>query len=658
LVGFGAWIGIILRSFDSKGFLACTFGVKHGLIFSKQHLMKKIVLLLGTVIAGCNGFAQTSKQAEWKLVEGKITTPWADKVVAQNPHPEYPRPQLVRQNWQNINGLWSYAILPKASGDTKPAAFEGQILVPFAVESALSGVGRSVGKDSILWYHRLIDFSPKLKDQRVLLHFGAVDWQCEVFVNGKPAGSHQGGYDPFTFDITDLLVKKKQQEITVKVWDPSSDGPQPRGKQIKNPNGIWYTPVTGIWQTVWLETVPTSYVSNILLTTDIDKQTATVKADVKSAGQGDKIKMTVWDGTTKIGEQEVSPAAEATFTISNAKLWSPSTPFLYDLTITVNRNGKVVDEVKSYFAMRKIGMQPDANGIQRMTLNNEFLFQYGPLDQGWWPDGLYTAPTDEALKFDILKTKEMGFNMIRKHVKVEPARWYRYCDELGMLVWQDMPSGDLGNHWEQRPGITGNETERDRTPESENIYKTEWKAIMDANRHFPSIVVWVPFNESWGQFKTEEITNWTMQYDPTRLVNSASGGNFHPVGHIIDMHNYPAPVMPRPDIFGAKQIIVLGEFGGLGLPVDKHTWQQKDNWGYQSFKNQEDLYARYASFIERFEPLIKKGLSAAVYTQTTDVEVEINGLMTYDRKVIKLPEAKLKAIHTPLYNSSWVKLKQ
>lgn len=619
--------------------------------------MKTTLLGLGLLTCVLSLDSAAQKAPEYKYVEGKIVTQWAEKVNAGSVHAEYPRPQMVRQNWLNINGLWNYSIVPKQSSEVKPAAFEGQILVPFAVESALSGVGKTVGKDSVLWYQRNIDFAPKLKDQRVMLHFGAVDWKCDVFVNGKPAGTHQGGYDPFSFDITDLLVKKKQQDISVRVWDPSSDGPQPRGKQIKNPHSIWYTPVTGIWQTVWLETVPTTHIADFKQVPDIDKQTLTVTTTLKNAGATDKIRITAFDGSNKVAEQELAAGENAVLNIANAKLWSPESPFLYDLTISVTRNGKVVDEVKSYFAMRKIGMQPDANGIQRMTLNNKFLFQYGPLDQGWWPDGLYTAPTDEALKFDILKTKEMGFNMIRKHVKVEPARWYRYCDELGMLVWQDMPSGDMGNNWEQRPGITGAETDKDRTPESEAIYKAEWKAIMDANDHFPSIVVWVPFNEAWGQFKTEEITNWTMQYDPSRLVNSASGGNFHPVGHIIDMHNYPEPVMPRPDIFGAKQIIVLGEFGGLGLPVDQHVWQQKDNWGYQSFKNKEELYKRYESLIKRFEPLIKKGLSAAVYTQTTDVEVETNGLMTYDRKVVKFPEAQLKQIHTPLYNPDWVKLK-
>jgi hypothetical protein len=283
-------------------------------------------------------------------------------------------------------------------------------------------------------------------------------------------------------------------------------------------------------------------------------------------------------------------------------------------------------------------------------LNNKFVFQYGPLDQGWWPDGLYTAPTDEALKFDIEKTKEMGFNMIRKHVKVEPARWYNYCDKLGMLVWQDMPSGDLGARWNNRPGIEG-DWDMTRSPESESIYREEWTAIMDDLYNFPSIVVWVPFNEAWGQFKTVEITNWTMQKDPSRLVNSASGGNFYEAGHMVDLHNYPGPAMPKASLFGAKQAIVLGEFGGLGLPIENHTWQDKNNWGYRTFKNADTLFMTYSGYIDQMVPMIQKGLSAAVYTQTTDVEIETNGLMTYDRKVIKIPADRLKGIHQKLYSS-------
>ncbi|GAA4461523.1 glycoside hydrolase family 2 TIM barrel-domain containing protein [Nibrella saemangeumensis] len=598
-----------------------------------------------------------AQQPAWKPVAGKITSPWAEKVDPANVLPEYPRPQLVRANWLNLNGLWDYALQPGIQTQTPPAAFAGKILVPYAIESALSGVGKTVGKDTVLWYKRTVTLPANYRSGTVLLHFGAVDWQSDVYVNGHKAGSHKGGYDPFSFDITPYLKKGTQQEITVRVWDPTSDGPQPRGKQIKNPHGIWYTPVTGIWQTVWLEAVPKTYIASTRQTPDLDKKTLTVASQLQNVQPTDRLRITAFDGTRKVAEQEANPGTDVTLPIAEPKLWSPENPFLYDLSVAVVRNGKVVDEVKSYFAMRKISVQPDNNGILRMLLNNQFVFQFGPLDQGWWPDGLYTAPTDEALRFDVEKTKEMGFNMIRKHVKVEPARWYYHCDKLGMLVWQDMPSGDLGNRWNSRPGVTGIETDRERTPESEQIFRTEWKAIMDATYNFPSIVVWVPFNEAWGQFKTEEITRWTMAYDPSRLVNSASGGNFVPVGHMIDLHNYPEPAMPSPELFGTKQVLVLGEYGGLGLPLEGHTWQDKNNWGYQSFKTADALYERYAIFIDRFEPLIKRGLSAAVYTQTTDVEIETNGLMTYDRKVIKMPANRLNEIHKKLYKPSLVSLK-
>jgi len=588
-----------------------------------------------------------SQQSDWKIAGNKITSPWADKVNSASPLSEYPRPQLVRGNWKNLNGLWNYSITPKA--EAAPNAYQGKILVPFAVESALSGVGKTVGKDSILWYKTTFTIPAAMKGKNVILHFGAVDWQTEVSVNGNKIGTHEGGYDPFSFDITSA-IKKGNQQLEVRVWDPTDDGPQPRGKQVKNPEGIWYTPVTGIWQTVWLEAVPKTYITSTKQTPDIDKQTLTVAANVQNLLSGDVIKVSAWDGTNKVTEQTANANTAATLTVSNPKLWSPDNPFLYDLIVSVIRNGKVVDEVKSYFAMRKTSIAADSKGMQRMMLNNKFLFQFGPLDQGWWPDGLYTAPTDEALKFDIEKTKEMGFNMIRKHIKVEPARWYNYCDKLGMLVWQDMPSGDLGNHWENRPGVIDRATDKDRTPESENYYRKEWNVIIDALYNFPCIVVWTPFNEAWGQFKTVEIADWTMKKDPSRLVNSASGGNFYTAGHIVDLHNYPEPAMPRPDLFGAKQAIVLGEFGGLGLPVEGHTWIDKGNWGYKRFTNADTLFQTYSSFVTRLEDLIKQGLSAAVYTQTTDVEVETNGFMTYDRKVIKVPASRLKEVNSRLYN--------
>ncbi|MGN7821547.1 glycoside hydrolase family 2 protein [Chitinophaga sp. 22536] len=607
------------------------------------------------VLALSLGLTSTAyaQQQEWKIAGGKITSPWSEKVNPTAALPEYPRPQLVRGNWKNLNGLWQYAVREKNAAT--PASWDGKILVPFAIESGLSGVGRTVGKDSLLWYRTSITLPATMKGKKVLLHFGAVDWRTTVYVNGKEAGSHEGGFDPFSFDITPFL-KKGAQEITISVWDPTDDGPQPRGKQVKQPNGIWYTPVTGIWQTVWVEGVADTYIAGTTQTPDIDRAELTVTADIPGRQPGDVVKVTALDGGTEVasGNLEAQPLQ---LKIASPKLWSPESPFLYDLRFTITRKGKVIDEVKSYFAMRKSSIGKDNNGVQRMLLNNRFVFQFGPLDQGWWPDGLYTAPTDEALQYDIAQTKAMGFNMIRKHIKVEPARWYYYCDKLGMLVWQDMPSGDLGNGWEMRPGIIDRATDKKRSPESEAYYRKEWNAIINTLYNFPSIIVWTPFNEAWGQFKTMDIAAWTMKKDPSRLVNTASGGNFYPIGPIIDLHNYPEPAMPDPAVYGDKRAIVLGEYGGLGLPVDGHVWQQKDNWGYQSFKNADDMFKRYSAFTDRLEELIKLGLSAAVYTQTTDVEVEINGLMTYDRRVQKVPAEKLKAVSQKLYNPALVTLK-
>ncbi|MEE2771389.1 MAG: sugar-binding domain-containing protein [Bacteroidota bacterium] len=579
--------------------------------------------------------SQVTMQAQWKPAGDKIKSKWADEVNPDKPLNEYPRPIMERPDWKNLNGLWEYSIQQK--GKAKPQNFDGDILVPFAVESSLSGVMKTVGAENELWYNTTFTVPGDWNGKKIKLNFDAVDWQADVWINDIKLGSHSGGYEPFSFDITPFLNKDGEQKLIVKVWDPSDEGPQPRGKQVKNPEGIWYTPVTGIWQTVWLEPVAEKSLQNLSFTPDIDNNTVKVSAEGNNSAYGDMIEVVVYDGNKEISTTKSSLDQEFSIHVNDPKLWSPDSPFLYRTEVKLISNGEVQDEVKSYFAMRKISSKRDENGIIRMQLNNEDIFQYGPLDQGWWPDGLYTAPTDEALKYDIVRTKELGFNMIRKHVKVEPARWYTHCDELGILVWQDMPNGGRGPGWQSRSFFKGSEDQR--SERSENIYKKEWKGIMDHLYSYPSIVVWVPFNEAWGQFNTVEITEWTKNYDPSRLVNSASGGNHFHTGDILDLHNYPDPNLY---LYDAERVTVLGEYGGIGLPLKKHLWKTDNNWGYVQFKNSDEVTDEYVKFAMKLKNLVKSGFSAAVYTQTTDVEGEVNGLMTYDRKVDKVDVARVR----------------
>lgn len=593
--------------------------------------MKKNVTVLLFLCLGL------SLSAQWKPAGEKIKTEWANKVNPKQVLPEYPRPIMERKEWKNLNGLWNYAI--QEVGKSAPAKYDGQILVPFAVESSLSGVMKEVGAKNELWYNTTFNIESNWKGQNILLHFGAVDWKTEVWLNGVKIGSHTGGYTPFSFDITPFIAGTTQQ-LTVKVWDPSNEGTQPRGKQVKNPEGIWYTPVTGIWQTVWIEPVNKKNITTLKTTPNIDQNVISIKPEIAGASYGDLIEVTVYDNSKTIATGKASVGENLEIVLNNPKLWSPESPFLYKTNVKLISNGKVVDQVKSYFAMRKIGSKRDANGVLRMQLNNKDYFQFGPLDQGWWPDGLYTAPTDEALKYDIVKTKELGFNMIRKHVKVEPERWYTHCDELGILVWQDMPSGDEQPIWQDKKYFEG--TELQRTPKSEEIYKKEWKAIMDHLYSYPSIVVWVPFNEAWGQFKTVEITEWTKNHDPSRLVNSSSGGNHFQTGDILDLHKYPGPELY---LYDARRVTVLGEYGGIGLPLEGHLWKANDNWGYIKFKNATEVTNEYIKYAKELKKLVKTGFSAAVYTQTTDVEGEVNGFMTYDRRVDKMDFEKVRTIN-------------
>ncbi|MDR2563038.1 MAG: beta-galactosidase [Prevotellaceae bacterium] len=593
--------------------------------------MKKTILIIGTI------FCTTCAFAQWKPVGDKIKTAWSEKIDPQNVLPEYPRPILERGDWKNLNGLWDYAILPV--GKAEPATFDGQILVPFAIESSLSGVQKEVGKDRELWYKRTFTLPSAWKNKNVILHFGAVDWKADVFLNDVKIGSHTGGYTPFCFDITPFL-KQGEQKLTVRVWDGTDSGFQPRGKQVAKPEGIWYTAVTGIWQTVWIEPVNEKHIIAINTVPNIDK--GFLKADIATANTNaaDIVEIKVIDGQKTLATVKAAVSQSLEIAIPDAKLWSPESPFLYDLEISLISKGKTIDKVKSYAAMRKTSFARDKNGILRFQLNNKNYFHYGPLDQGWWPDGLYTAPCDEALIYDIEKTKEFGFNMIRKHVKVEPARWYTHCDRIGILVWQDMPNGDRSPQWQNHKYFDGKENER--SAKSEANYRKEWQEIIDAFRPYPSIVVWVPFNEAWGQFKTQEITEWTKNYDPSRLVNPASGGNFYHTGDILDLHNYPGPDMY---LYDTKRVNVLGEYGGIGMPLEGHLWQTDRNWGYVQFKSPEEVTNEYVKYAQQLKEFVRRGFSGAVYTQTTDVEGEINGLMTYDRKVLKLIPEKVKKVN-------------
>lgn len=580
-----------------------------------------------------------------------LKTPWTP--AAPIPLPEYPRPQMIRPQWINLNGLWDYAILTKEV--SAPQAFDGKILVPYAVESFLSGVQKPLLPEQKLWYRRTFLFHQNW--EKVLLHFGAVDDECIVWVNGKQVGEHRGGYLPFTIDITDVLIDG-ENELLVSVSDPTDTGMQQRGKQVLNPKGIWYTPVSGIWQTVWLEVVPQVSIEWLKLTPDLDSELLIVEVKILGDAKG----VSVMAETTHSGEKISSASGQVTgrlrLGIPHPHVWTTSDPYLYDLRVSLIRDGQVIDEVGSYFAMRKFGLKKDSHGHLRFALNDQPLFLYGPLDQGYFPDGLYTPPSDEAMLFDIEYTKQIGCNMIRKHIKVEPLRWYYHCDRLGMIVWQDMPNGGLidgemiatlslmfGYHRDDTRRLN-----RFGRADADNRarYRSELQGMIDHLYNAACIAVWVPFNESWGQFQSANVAVWVKMYDPTRLVDHASGWFDQGVGDFQSKHVYFKKLKrPKQDV----RAFVISEFGGYSLKLSGHVWDENKKFGYRFYETSQTLTDAYLALLEKeLKPLIPQGLAAAVYTQTTDVEIEINGYLTYDRTVEKMNTKQLRRIHAELYD--------
>jgi hypothetical protein len=619
------------------------------------------VVLAATLVAGCRASAPPAPPAQaaapapaaavaWRPAPGPLMTRWGAELRPDAVLPEYPRPQMTRARWQSLNGLWAFAVIdssvvqgvsvdphtlanpsrPGGAGPAGPlpapdaAVFTQQILVPFAPESRLSGIGRHA--DHVAYRRTFARPAGMQAGERLLLHVGACDWHCTVYVNGRQLSDHTGGYDAFSVDVTDALRADAEQELVVAVYDPTDKFGQPRGKQVSKAEGIWYTPVTGIWQSVWLEPVPAASIEKLRMTPDVDAGVLRLVVSGRGAAAGQRVEAVARAGAQVVGRAEGTVGGELRVAVPSPRLWGPDDPFLYDLHVVLrDAGGRTVDSVGSYFGMRKVGVVTDSAGHRRIALNGRQVFQLGPLDQGWWPDGLYTAPSDAALRFDVEQTKALGFNMTRKHIKVEPARWYYHADRLGLPVWQDMPSG-----WND-------------TPESRQHFERELRLMLDDLHNHPSIVAWVPFNEKWGQFDTPRIVSVVQQLDTSRIVNDASGWQHENVGDMIDVHRYRGPQAMR----GANdRVAVVGEFGGLGYKVTGRTWAG-DAWGYGGLiTSPEALQTEYDLLLRRlYHDKDTHGVGAGIYTQMTDVEVELNGFFTYDRSVLKLDTARTAAVN-------------
>lgn len=585
---------------------------------------------------------------EWKPAGEKIKTPWAESVTPENVWQSYPRPQLVRDNWKNLNGLWEYAVTPMET-ERKNVNFEGNILVPFAIESSLSGVQKKFLPTDRLWYRKEFTLDKTWNGKNIILHFGAVDYCSTLWVNGKEVGSHKGGNNPFSFDITSFLNKKGNQVIELTVTDPTDTESISRGKQQLNQGGIWYTPVSGIWQTVWLEPVSRTHIKQVTHSADIDAETVELNVDILNPTGKEKLHVVLKDGDKTIAEIDTNAGNEIKLNVPSAVLWTPETPKLYNIEVVMTNGGKETDRVKSYVALRKVDIQKDALGNKRVFLNNKPVFQMGTLDQGWWPDGLLTPPSEEAMIYDMIQLKKMGFNTIRKHIKVEPEQYYYYADSLGIMLWQDMVSG-FATSRKDVEHVKAAATEDWNAPTEHSAqWQGEMFEMIDRLRFYPSITTWVVFNEGWGQHNTAEIVKKVMDYDTSRIIDGVTGWTDRKVGHMHDVHNYPVASMILPQN-NNDRISVLGEFGGYGWAVEGHLWNpEMRNWGYKTINGAVELMENYGKVIYDLETLIAQGLGAAIYTQTTDVEGEVNGLMTYDRKITKVPVNYLHATHDRLY---------
>jgi len=575
--------------------------------------------------------------ADWSMKKAPLMTKWAAEINVNSPLPEYPRPQMVRTDWSNLNGLWEFQVGTREDAAPYGKTLSEKILVPYPVESALSGVMEHHDR---VWYRRMISIPSTWKGSRILLHFGAIDWESEIYINGNSVCIHKGGYDEISIDITPYLVDTRDQEVIVRVYDPTESYGQPRGKQENPPHGnlIMYTPVTGIWQTVWMEPVADCSIKGIKLVPDVDNSRLKLMVETDGSAKDLTLVATAKDGKKIVGTVSGKTGAYLYIPIKKAKLWSPDSPFLYDLNIELKSGNTTIDHVESYFGMRKISLQ-QVGDHQKISLNNKFVYNLGFLDQGFWPDGIYTAPTDEALKFDIQIQKDFGYNFVRKHIKVEPQRWYYWADKLGLMVWQDMPSANSYKHLPP--------------PVDTLQYRKELGRMIDGRFNSPSIICWVLFNETQGQKAsngfnlTKNMFDLVKAKDPNRLINVASDNIFKDsIGDILDYHSYPGPKA----IESKTMATACGEFGSVGLAVPGHEWKANEGVSglmVKSVKELENTYESYINMLSEFK--VSHGMSGAVFTQLTDVEQEINGFLTYDR-IPKVSIENIKAINERLVN--------